>query len=56
LPRPRPNVGIGISGERIQAVGPVAQITAQTPNARVIDLGQMTLHPGLIDAHTHMLL
>ena len=50
------NVGILISGERIQAVGPVAQITAQAPNARVIDLGQMTVLPGLIDAHTHMLL
>jgi hypothetical protein len=40
------NVGILISGERIQAVGPVAQITAQAPNARVIDLGQMTVLPG----------
>src|SRR5436189_3422805 len=50
------NVGILISGERIEAVGPVAQITAQAPNARVIDLGQMTVLPGLIDAHTHMLL
>src|SRR6266550_2386226 len=50
------NVGILISGERIQAVGPVAQITAQAPNARLIDLGQMTVLPGLIDAHTHMLL
>src|SRR5213594_969054 len=50
------NVGILIDGERIQAVGPVAQITAQAPNARVIDLGQMTVLPGLIDAHTHMLL
>jgi imidazolonepropionase-like amidohydrolase len=50
------NVGILISGERIQAVGPVAQITAQAPNARVIDLGQRTVLPGLIDAHTHMLL
>src|SRR5262245_55921056 len=50
------NVGILISGERIQAVGPVAQITAQAPNARVIDLSQMTVLPGLIDAHTHLLL
>src|SRR5881409_393298 len=50
------NVGILIAGERIQAVGPVAQITAQAPNARVIDLSQMTVLPGLIDAHTHLLL
>ena len=50
------NVGILIAGERIRAVGPVAQITAQAPNARVIDLSQMTVLPGLIDAHTHLLL
>ena len=50
------NVGILISGERILAVGPVAQITARAPSARVIDLSQMTVLPGLIDAHTHLLL
>ena len=52
----QPNVGILIEGERIRAVGPLAQIQAQAPNARVIDLGQMTVLPGLIDAHTHLLL
>src|SRR5438552_903873 len=52
----QPNVGILIEGERIRAVGPLAQIQAQAPNARVIDLGQMTVLPGLIDAHTHQLL
>src|SRR5881392_3004013 len=50
------NVGILIAGERIRAVGPVAQITAQAQNAKVIDLSQMTVLPGLIDAHTHLLL
>src|SRR6266516_4817747 len=49
-------VGILIAGGRIRAVGPVAQITAQAPNARVIDLCQMTVLPGLIEAHTHLLL
>jgi imidazolonepropionase-like amidohydrolase len=52
----QPNVGILIEGERIRAVGPLAQIQGQAPNARVIDLGQMTVLPGLIDAHTHLLL
>src|SRR6058998_922691 len=52
----QPNVGILIEGERIKAVGPVAQITARAPGARVIDLSQMTVLPGLIDAHTHLLL
>src|SRR5260221_4924976 len=50
------NVGILIEGERIKAVGPLAQIQSQAGSARVIDLSQMTVLPGLIDAHTHLLL
>src|SRR5467141_3610739 len=50
------NVGILIEGDRIRAVGPLAQVQAQARNARVIDLSQMTVLPGLIDAHTHLLL
>lgn len=50
------NVGILVEGERIRAVGPLAQVQGQAPNARVIDLSQMTVLPGLIDTHTHLLL
>jgi imidazolonepropionase-like amidohydrolase len=50
------NVGILIEGERIRAVGSLAQVQAQSPNARVIDLSQMTVLPGFIDTHTHLLL
>ena len=50
------NVGILIEGDRIKAVGPLAQIQGQAPNARVIDLSQLTVLPGMIDAHTHLLL
>jgi len=50
------NVGILIEGARIKAVGPLAQIQGQAAGARVIDLSQMTVLPGLIDAHTHLLL
>jgi len=49
-------VGILIEGDRIKLVGPVAQVQGQARGARVIDLSQMTVLPGLIDAHTHLLL
>ena len=52
----QPNVGILVEGERIKAVGPLAQVQAQAGNARIIDLSQMTVLPGLIDTHTHLLL
>jgi len=53
---PRSNVGILIEGDRIKAVGALAQVQTQARNARVIDLAQMTVLPGLIDTHTHLLL
>lgn len=42
-----------IQGEKITAVGPEAQ-TKIPAGAKVIDLSQGTVLPGLIDAHTHM--
>ena len=42
-----------VVGERIKAVG----ATVDHPQgAKVIDLGDMTLMPGLIDAHVHLFL
>src|SRR3989440_227936 len=52
----RNTVGILIAGDRIKAVGPLAQVQSQAAGARVIDLAQMTVLPGMIDAHTHLLL
>ena len=48
-----PNVVILVEGGKIKAVGPGLAIPA---SARVIDLGGATVLPGLIDAHTHVLL
>lgn len=44
-----------VRGEKIEAVGPVDEIHAPV-DAKVIDLPGMTLMPGLIDAHSHILL
>jgi imidazolonepropionase-like amidohydrolase len=41
---------------KIREVGPPALVEAHAPGAKRIDLGSATLLPGLIDAHTHLLL
>jgi imidazolonepropionase-like amidohydrolase len=44
-----------VRGNRIEAAGPAGDV-AVPKDARVIDLPGTTLLPGLIDAHTHLLL
>src|SRR4051812_32378295 len=44
-----------VRGDRIEAVGPRAQISAPA-DAKTIDLSGTTLIPGMIEAHSHLLL
>jgi imidazolonepropionase-like amidohydrolase len=44
-----------VRGEKIEAVGPASEVKAPA-EAKVIDLPGLTLMPGLIDAHSHILL
>jgi imidazolonepropionase-like amidohydrolase len=44
-----------VRGEKIEAAGPAGEIKASS-DAKVIDLAGMTLMPGLIDAHSHVML
>ena len=47
---------IYVEGERIKAVGVAAEVLRRAPAAvPVMDLGSVTILPGLIDCHTHLL-
>lgn len=51
------NAAIWIEGERIKEVGQASEIKSHAPkSARIIDLGKLTVLPGLIDCHTHLML
>ncbi len=45
---------VRVQGDRIEAAGPAASIA--TEGAKVIELGSLTLMPGLVEGHSHILL
>ena len=53
---PRSDQGILVEGDRIVSVGPYVEISGKAAGAERVDLGSMTVLPGLIDNHTHVLL
>jgi len=52
----RSDQGILVEGDRIVAVGPYSEVSGRASGADLIDLSGMTVLPGLIDNHTHVLL
>jgi len=48
------NASLAISGERIAAIGPVAQLRTQYPDAETFDGRGKVVLPGLINCHTHL--
>jgi imidazolonepropionase-like amidohydrolase len=53
---PRSDQGVLVEGDRIVAVGPYGEVARRAEGAEPIDLSTMTVLPGLIDNHTHVLL
>jgi imidazolonepropionase-like amidohydrolase len=50
-----PGYAVLIENDRVKAVGPAADLAKSLPaGATVIDLGDTTILPGLIDCHTHV--
>ncbi|HEY3762799.1 MAG TPA: amidohydrolase family protein [Verrucomicrobiae bacterium] len=48
------NGAVVVSGNKISAVGPWPEIKSKFPGEDVVDLGEMILLPGLINAHCHL--
>jgi len=51
---PVSNAAVVVTGDRITALGPASSV-AIPAGANVIDLGDVTILPGFIDAHTHII-
>lgn len=50
------DAGLWIEGDRIREIGNARGVQEHAPrDARIVDLGHVTLLPGLIDCHTHLM-
>jgi len=47
------DAAVAIEGDRVAAVGPLADVRARFTSAREIDCRRGVLTPGLVDSHTH---
>ncbi|MFT4287122.1 amidohydrolase family protein [Nocardioides sp.] len=52
----REHTAILVDGDRIGELGPPEQLRRKHPDATLVDLGDRTLLPGLVDAHVHLFL
>ncbi len=50
------NAGVAIQGDRIKAVGPSGEIAGLHPHLPTIDARGKAILPGIVNAHTHVLL
>src|SRR5437660_12446028 len=51
---PIENGAVAVSGDRIADVGKFPEISARHAGDEIVDLGEQTLLPGLINAHCHL--
>ncbi|PWB75161.1 MAG: hypothetical protein C3F15_06600, partial [Holophagae bacterium] len=49
-----PDGGVAIRANRIEAVGPAAELLQRFPAARRLDATGRVVMPGLVNAHTHV--
>jgi len=45
---------LAVSGERIAAVGPAADVITAHPGAELVDLGRSVIMPGFVNCHSHI--
>ena len=51
----RDNAAVVIQGDKVKQIGTAAEVTASLPpDTKIIDLGNATVLPGLIDCHVHL--